>query len=62
MHVTLVHAYDMHVTLVHAYDMHVTLLHACDMPVTNTTINGERFAGLNFRVFRGFQEHRKSLP
>ena len=25
-------------------------------------VNGERFAGLNFRVFRGFQEHRKSFP
>ena len=26
------------------------------------TINRERFAGLNFYVFRGFQEHRKSFP
>ena len=25
------------------------------------TINGERFAGLNFRVFHGFQEHRESF-
>ena len=28
----------------------------------NYTINGERFAELNFRVFRGFQEYYESLP
>ena len=26
------------------------------------TVNGERFAGLNFHVFCGFQEHRESFP
>ena len=26
------------------------------------TINGERFARLNFYIFRGFQEHHKSFP
>ena len=26
------------------------------------TVNGERFAGLNFHVFRGFQDHRESFP
>ena len=25
------------------------------------TVNGERFAGLNFRGFRGFQEHHESF-
>ena len=30
-------------------------------PVANT-VNGERFAGLNFRIFRGFQEHCESFP
>ena len=27
-----------------------------------STVNGERFAGLNFRIFHGFQEHRESFP
>ena len=26
------------------------------------TVNGERSTGLNFHVFHGFQEHRKSFP
>ena len=26
------------------------------------TVNGERFTGLNFHVFHGFQEHRESFP
>ena len=26
------------------------------------TVKGERFAGLNFRVFHGFQEHCESFP
>ena len=26
------------------------------------TVNGERFTGLNFRGFHGFQEHRESFP
>ena len=26
------------------------------------TVNRERFAGLNFCVFRGFQEHCESFP
>ena len=25
------------------------------------TVNGERFAGLNFHGFRGFQEHHKGF-
>ena len=25
------------------------------------TVNGERFAGLNFCIFHGFQEYRKSF-
>ena len=28
---------------------------------STTTVNGERFAGLNIRVFHGFQEYRKNF-
>ena len=30
--------------------------------IQTITVNGERLAGLNFRVFHSFQEHRESFP
>ena len=30
--------------------------------ILSHTVNGERFAGLNFRIFHGFQEHCKHFP
>ena len=31
------------------------------MRIAVNTINGERFTGLNFHVFHGFQEYRESF-
>ena len=44
-----------------------TLHHIINWPEILATsclnsVNGERFAGLNFRIFCGFQEHRESFP
>ena len=37
---------------------HSVIIHV-NVTCVNITVNGERFAGLNFRVF---QEHRESFP
>ena len=35
---------------------------ACERFKCYNTINRERFTGLNFHVFRSFQEHHESFP
>ena len=37
-----------------------TYIHTCLQ--LEYTVNGERFPGPNFHVFRGFQEHHESFP
>ena len=37
------------------------LRQGCTIALTLFTVNWERFTGLNFRVFYGFQEHRESF-
>ena len=36
-------------------------MHMCMSQFFRNTVNGERFTGLNFHVFRGFQEYCKSF-
>ena len=37
------------------------IIHSCVAMCVSTTVNGGRFAGLNFCVFHGFQEYRESF-
>ena len=48
--------------MLHTNIPNISLIRKTRKATVETTVNGERFTGLNFRVFCGFQEHRESFP